>query len=157
MSRVRLIAVRERFMSAARAPWGPPLLAVLLVALSVLLRLPAVLGYAGPRVAHPFNLFEMAHVGAYSDIAHLYFRDRLWLHPSPYLDYRFDALGRFLRVISPHLDAATVPALEYCQKDQSAHPAGITGLVASGVAGQMGVCPKAVLLPVQVLHQFAVV
>ena len=52
---------------------------------------------------------------------------------------------------------ATVPALEYCQKDQSAHPAGITGLVASGVAGQMGVCPKAVLLPVQVLHQFAVV
>ena len=32
----------------------------------------------------------MAHVGAYSDIAHLYFRDRLWLHPSPYLDYRFE-------------------------------------------------------------------
>src|SRR2546423_489052 len=32
----------------------------------------------------------MARAGAYSDIAHLYFRDRLWLHPTPYFDYRFE-------------------------------------------------------------------
>ena len=32
----------------------------------------------------------MAHVGAYSDISHLYFRDHLWPHPMPYFDYRFE-------------------------------------------------------------------
>jgi hypothetical protein len=53
---------------------------------------------------------------------------------------------------------ATVPALVYCQNDQSAHPAGRAGLAAVvKLATHMGVCPKAVLLPVQVLHQFAVV
>ncbi len=66
------------------------MVAISLVCVSVLFRLPAVLGYGGAPVPHPFNLFEMAHVGAYSDIAHLYFRDRLWLHPTPYYDYRFE-------------------------------------------------------------------
>ena len=32
----------------------------------------------------------MAHVGAYSDISHLYYRDHLWQHPMPYFDYRFE-------------------------------------------------------------------
>jgi hypothetical protein len=61
-----------------------------LIAAGVLLRLPAVLGYHGPAVPHPFNVYEMGRVGAYSDIAHLYFRDRLWTHPAPYVDYRFE-------------------------------------------------------------------
>ena len=53
---------------------------------------------------------------------------------------------------------ATVPALVYYQKDQSAHPAGRAGLAAVvKLATHIGVCPKAVLSPVQVLHQFAVV
>src|SRR5215471_3976545 len=51
---------------------------------------------------------------------------------------------------------ATVPSLAYCQKDQSAHPAGRVGLAAAKAATHIGVCPKAVLLPVQVLHQSAV-
>jgi hypothetical protein len=55
-----------------------------------LFRLPAVLGYNGARQPHPFNVFEMARVGAYSDLTHLYFRDRLWSVPVPYLDFRFE-------------------------------------------------------------------
>jgi len=61
-----------------------------LIGLGVVLRLRAVTGYHGPPLAHPFNLHEMARVGGYSDIAHLYFRDRLWSHPAPYFDYRFE-------------------------------------------------------------------
>ncbi|MDQ6915204.1 MAG: hypothetical protein M3155_05255 [Actinomycetota bacterium] len=60
-----------------------------LISLSLLLRLP-VFDYHGPRSPHPFNLYLMDHVGAYTDIAHLYFRDQLWQHPAPYLDYRFE-------------------------------------------------------------------
>ena len=53
---------------------------------------------------------------------------------------------------------ATVPASVYCQKDQSTQPAGRAGLAAVvKSATHIGVWPKAVLLPVQVLHQFAVV
>ncbi|MBV9212319.1 MAG: DUF2029 domain-containing protein [Actinobacteria bacterium] len=82
--------MRERFVRRVGRTFPAPLVAVLLVAISLLLRLPAVLGYGGPPAAHPFNVFEMAHVGAYSDIAHLYFRDRLWLDPTPYRDFRFE-------------------------------------------------------------------
>jgi hypothetical protein len=69
---------------------APPALAAALVGLSIVFRLPAVLGYDGPPAPHPFNLFEMARVGAYSDVAHLYFRDRLWANPVPYFDFRFE-------------------------------------------------------------------
>ena len=58
--------------------------------LGIALRLRVVLGYHGPALAHPFNLYEMARVGGYSDIAHLYFRDHLWSHPAPYFGYRFE-------------------------------------------------------------------
>jgi glycosyl transferase family 87 len=61
-----------------------------LIGLGVCLRLRAVVGYGGPPLPHPFNLHEMARVGGYSDIAHLYFRDHLWSHPVPYFDYRFE-------------------------------------------------------------------
>src|SRR2546421_2051478 len=54
------------------------------------MRLPVVLDYHGPAAAHPFNVRLMAHAGAYSDITHLYFRDRIWRHPVPYLDFRFE-------------------------------------------------------------------
>ena len=77
-------------MRARRSAVSPAAVVVMLVAASLLLRLPAVLGYAGPPAPHPFNVFEMGRVGAYSDIAHLYFRDRLWLSPTPYFDYRFE-------------------------------------------------------------------
>ncbi len=63
--------------------------AAALVALSLLLRAP-VFEYAGPARPHPMNLFLIDHAGSYSDIAHLYFRDRLWQHVVPYVDYRFE-------------------------------------------------------------------
>jgi hypothetical protein len=60
-----------------------------LISLGLLLRLP-VFDYRGPPSPHPFNLQLMAHVGAYTDIAHLYFRDHLWRHPAPYFQYPFE-------------------------------------------------------------------
>ena len=65
-------------------------MATALISLGIALRLRVVLGYHGPALAHPFNLYEMARVGGYSDIAHLYFRDHLWSHPAPYFGYRFE-------------------------------------------------------------------
>ena len=72
------------------AAMKPVASAAMLILAGIALRLPAVLGYDGPALAHPFNVYEMGRVGAYSDIAHLYFRDGLWAHPAPYLDYRFE-------------------------------------------------------------------
>jgi hypothetical protein len=61
-----------------------------LVLLGAAMRIPVLLTYHGPFTAHGVDLAEMAHVGAYSDISHLYFRDHLWQHPMPYFDYRFE-------------------------------------------------------------------
>ncbi len=48
----------------------------------------------------------------------------------------------------------TVPVLAYCQKPQLPQPAGSAGLVvALYAATHIGLWPKAVLPPVQVLHQ----
>jgi hypothetical protein len=85
------VTAAARLLPRASASRALPLaLAAALVGVSLLLRLPSVVGYHGPLQPHPFNAFEMAHVGGYSDIAHLYFRDRLLLHPEPYFDYRFE-------------------------------------------------------------------
>ena len=76
----------------ARSPRAQPAALVaagLLIALSLLLRAP-VFDYGGPARPHPMNLFLIDHAGSYSDIAHLYFRDRLWQGTAPYLDYRFE-------------------------------------------------------------------
>ncbi|HEY0632149.1 MAG TPA: glycosyltransferase 87 family protein [Thermoleophilaceae bacterium] len=72
-----------------RAPPTAFVAAAVLVALSLLLRAP-VFGYDGPPRPHPMNLFLIDHAGSYSDIAHLYFRDRLWEGSAPYFDYRFE-------------------------------------------------------------------
>jgi hypothetical protein len=61
-----------------------------LVLLGAAMRVPVLLTYHGPFTAHGVDLAEMANVGAYSDISHLYFRDHLWQHPMPYFDYRFE-------------------------------------------------------------------
>ena len=68
----------------------PSVVAIALMLASIALRLPAVLGYHGPPEPHPFNVREMGIPGAYSDIAHLYFRDQVWRHPLPYFDFRFE-------------------------------------------------------------------
>src|SRR5439155_73221 len=68
----------------------PSVVAIALMLASIALRLPAVLGYHGPPEPHTFNVREMGIPGAYSDIAHLYFRDQVWRHPLPYFDFRFE-------------------------------------------------------------------
>ena len=55
-----------------------------------LMRAPVLLAYQGPSTAHALNVDLMAHVGAYSDISHLFLRDHLGQHPMPYFDFRFE-------------------------------------------------------------------
>jgi hypothetical protein len=71
------------------APAAPLAVAAVLMSLSVVLRAP-VFDYHGPPEPHPMNLYLTAHSGSYSDIAHLYFRDRIGQQPVPYFDYRFE-------------------------------------------------------------------
>jgi hypothetical protein len=75
--------------SIARSPRAAFVAAGVLIALSLLLRAP-LFEYAGPARPHPMNLFMIDHAGSYSDIGHLYFRDRLWTGAAPYFDYRFE-------------------------------------------------------------------
>src|SRR5438876_1286659 len=68
----------------------------------VLLRLP-VFAYGGPATQRAFNSYIFQHPGSYSDISSLYFRDRLWLHPVPYFDYKFEypvVTGAFVWLLS---------------------------------------------------------
>jgi hypothetical protein len=65
-------------------------LPAVLILLGALMRLPVLLTYQGPPVAHSLNVDLMAHVGAYSDISHLFYRDHIGAHPMPYFDFRFE-------------------------------------------------------------------
>ena len=61
-----------------------------LILLGALMRLPILVDYQGPPIAHALNVDLMAHVGGYSDISHLFYRDHLGAHPMPYFDFRFE-------------------------------------------------------------------
>jgi hypothetical protein len=50
------------------------------------LRVPT-MQYDGPPDQRAYLQYIFAYMGAFSDIAALYFRDRLWDHPVPYLQY----------------------------------------------------------------------
>src|SRR5690242_15201538 len=65
-------------------------LPAVLVLSGAMMRTPVLLGYSGPWNAHALNVDLMAHVGGYSDISHLFFRDHLGQHPFPYIDFRFE-------------------------------------------------------------------
>jgi hypothetical protein len=83
-------------------PKGPLLLAGAVLIAGVLLRVP-VFTYDGAATQRAFNHYIFNHPGSYSDIASLYFRDRLWLHPAPYFDYKFEypvITGGFVWVVS---------------------------------------------------------
>jgi len=73
-------------------PRAAPLLALsaALLLLGALMRAPVLLAYQGPLTAHALNVDLMAHVGAYSDISHLFLRDHLGQHPMPYFDFGFE-------------------------------------------------------------------
>ncbi len=83
-------------------PKRPLLVAAGVLAGGVLLRLP-VFAYGGPATQRAFNSYIFQHPGSYSDIASLYFRDHLWLHPAPYFDYKFEypvVTGAFVWLLS---------------------------------------------------------
>jgi hypothetical protein len=83
-------------------PRGPLLVAGILLAGGLLLRLP-VFTYGGEHAQDAFNRYIFQHPGSYSDIASLYFRDHLALHPAPYFDYRFEypvVTGGFVWLLS---------------------------------------------------------
>lgn len=83
-------------------PKGPLLVAGAVLLGGVLLRLP-VFDYGGVATQRAFNTYIFKHAGSYSDISSLYFRDRLWLHPAPYFDYKFEypvITGAFVWLVS---------------------------------------------------------
>ncbi|WP_026369735.1 glycosyltransferase 87 family protein [Kallotenue papyrolyticum] len=81
---------------------GPLLTAAAALLLGVLLRLPTA-NFSGPPTQSDFNRYIFQHLGAYSDITSLWFRDQLWNHPVPYLDYALEypvGLGLLIWLIS---------------------------------------------------------
>ncbi len=64
----------------------PLLVSTLMIVGGVVLRAPTA-AYTGLPDQSSFNNYIFEHVGAYSDITSLYFRDQLWRHPTPYFDY----------------------------------------------------------------------
>lgn len=74
---------------AARPAVLSLLTALVLMLIGVGLRAPTAT-YIGPPDQVNFNNYIFQHIGAYSDITSLWFRDQLWLHPAPYFDYRVE-------------------------------------------------------------------
>ena len=64
----------------------PMIVAIAMMVWGVVLRAPTAT-YTGPPDQRSFNNYIFGYVGAYSDITSLYFRDQLWHHPVPYIDY----------------------------------------------------------------------
>ncbi|MDQ6916020.1 MAG: glycosyltransferase 87 family protein [Actinomycetota bacterium] len=92
----------DRVRSLRGSSVAPVLVGTLTMGVGLLLRLP-VLDYHGAATQPAFNAFVFRHPGAYSDVASLYFRDHLWHHPLPYLDYRFEypvLMGAFVALAS---------------------------------------------------------
>ncbi len=60
-----------------------------LLCAGIAFRLP-IADYTGPPDSGAFTAHLFTHFGSYSDIASLYFRDQLWQHPVPYIDYSLE-------------------------------------------------------------------
>lgn len=78
-------------MVVSRRNVGRLPLSLVLIALSMMLLGVAMRGptawYTGAPDQFSFNSYIFQHIGAYSDITSLYFRDQLWKHPVPYFGY----------------------------------------------------------------------
>jgi uncharacterized membrane protein len=84
-----------------RAHWWAYVAVLALLAASLAFRL-AVLPDGHIR-ASTYDADALNRFAAYSDIPSLFFRDRLWRHPAPYYDYRFEypvLLGAVVWVLS---------------------------------------------------------
>ncbi len=69
--------------------WGPLVAGAALMAYGIALRR-TTFTYHGAPEQGAFNSFAFAHLGAYSDIASLYFRNHMWQHALPYVHYPFE-------------------------------------------------------------------
>jgi uncharacterized membrane protein len=69
--------------------WGPLLAGALVMAYGLNLRA-GTFTYGGPHNPVAFNGFASAHLGAYSDIASLYFKNHMWHGLTPYWHYSFE-------------------------------------------------------------------
>jgi hypothetical protein len=80
-----------RLGTAARSwrIWGPLMAGAALMAYGIVLRR-TTFTYHGPPNQGAFNSFVLSHLGAYSDIASLFFRDHMWQQSLPYVHYPFE-------------------------------------------------------------------
>jgi hypothetical protein len=78
-----------RIRSVLQSPRAPIFVAAALVLAGILMRLPIAF-YHGQPTQPAFNDYIFKYLGGYSDIASLYFRDHLSVHPAPYFDYRLE-------------------------------------------------------------------
>src|SRR5262245_46538483 len=83
---LRVTSGAEQSSHADLALRGPLLVGLVLMVASLLLRLPTAY-FTGSADQPSFNSYIVRFAGAYSDIPSLYFRDALWRHPIPYVDY----------------------------------------------------------------------
>lgn len=61
-----------------------------------------ILFYSGPLTQHAFDSYALHHLGSYSDISSIYFRDYLLHHPAPYFQYRLEypvLIGSFIWLV----------------------------------------------------------
>jgi uncharacterized membrane protein len=85
-NRAALLPARTTQRLSAPSLALPLLVGTIMMAISVLMRLPTAYFRGSPDQVS-FNNYIFQFVGAYSDITSLYFRDKLWLHPVPYFGY----------------------------------------------------------------------
>lgn len=87
-SRARLRVPALGVIGPARR-FGPLLVGACVMAYGVLLR-SSTFSYHGARTQLGYWSVAIAHLGGYSDVGSLYFRDRMWLDRLPYVHYPFE-------------------------------------------------------------------
>ena len=87
--RTAIAAAPTTRRATAASLGGPLLVAAIMMVWGIILRAPTAT-YAGPNDQSAFNLHIFSHLGAYSDITSLWFRDQLWNHPVPFFGYNLE-------------------------------------------------------------------
>ena len=80
-----------RLAAASRGwrAWGPLVAGAAVMVAGLAIHWTA-FAYHGPSAQRAFNNAAFAHLGAYSDIPSLFFRNHMWQHSLPYVHHQFE-------------------------------------------------------------------